>query len=727
MKKFIKYTLITLAALFAILVIVVAGVYIFVDPNDYKEDIAQYVQKQIGREVSIKGDLGLSVFPWLGVKLGECSIGNPPGFEEERFAQIQSAAVQVRLWPLIQKEVQVGTISLKGFELNLLRTAQGKSNWEDLLPQKAPADQKKADLPKAEKPKSGLAALAIGRLEVKDAQLTLQDRMQNNSLAVRKVNLGLGPVRSKEPFDVSLAFNFSSNKPALQADVQVKAKAEIDLQESRYELQDLKVNSQLEGQDIPGEQAELDLQTDVLVQMKEDKFSLQELVLNTYGLKLTGKVDGSNLSSQPQAAGQISLASFDPQKLLSRLGMKEIQTAEQGVLGKAEADCRFAVSNDHFELQSLKAVLDETTIEGKAKVSQFKKPDIDFNLQVDSLDADRYLPKGKEKDAEEKQAGDKQKASQEQTLIPALPLNTLRSMQVNGNVVVGKLKAKNLRVQNVNLEIKARDGIIRVEPLSLELYQGKLSSLSRLDVRRKTPAMHVQAEMQNVQAGELLKDYAGKDFLSGRGKMDLDINTAGMTQQELTRQLNGQLSFKFEEGAIKGVNIPKKIRDTLKRLQGQKPDPAEEKETDFALLSASANITDGLLKNEDLVMKSPIFEAKGAGTADLTKQQIDYALRTTIAENLQGRGGQELQKLAGMTIPIRITGFFQDPSILPILKELLPQLGLEKGLQQFEGGKELKQKLKGLQDKLKSPDSSKGDKKKDSGQTAPEKILEGIF
>src|ERR1700738_5312910 len=87
-----------------IIVLVVAvllAVWFLVNPNDYKGRIAAAAKDSTGRELILKGDIKLSVFPGIALELGPASLGNTPGFSEEPFLAFNHAAVRVKLIPLL--------------------------------------------------------------------------------------------------------------------------------------------------------------------------------------------------------------------------------------------------------------------------------------------------------------------------------------------------------------------------------------------------------------------------------------------------------------------------------------------------------------------------------------------------------------------------------------------------------------------------------------------------
>ena len=85
-------------------------VVLFVDPNDYRDDIERLVEQKTGRELTLSGDLKLSVFPWIALEAGPASLGDAPGFGDEPFVSIQEARVGVRLLPLLRGKIEVGAM-----------------------------------------------------------------------------------------------------------------------------------------------------------------------------------------------------------------------------------------------------------------------------------------------------------------------------------------------------------------------------------------------------------------------------------------------------------------------------------------------------------------------------------------------------------------------------------------------------------------------------------------
>jgi AsmA protein len=320
-------------------------------------------------------------------------------------------------------------------------------------------------------------------------------------------------------------------------------------------------------------------------------------------------VSGTDISSdEPRFNGTLAIAGFDPREVLQALGEEGLVTADDSALGRADAQLAWDASLQHFAVTGLTAHLDETMLNGDLKVKSFDAPAITFALALDQIDVDRYLPpvSSSEGDAgaESKQAKTPgAKGTKGTGKVSAkseeLPLESLRQLDLNGTMTIGQLKAFNLRSRDVEIQIKADDGVLKISPLKAQLYDGAAAVDLKLDVRKDTPRVSVKESLTGVQAGPLLKDLTGDDPILGTATVKADLKGTGNNVDEILKTLNGTAKFSFKEGAINGVNIAALIREAQAKLKGQ-PDLKQEQpnRTDFALLRGSATVKNGLVKND---------------------------------------------------------------------------------------------------------------------------------
>ena len=707
MKKLIKLIFGLLVLLFVVIVAAVVILPLVINPNDYKPQIIEAVKQQTGRDLVIEGDIGLSVFPKVGLDLGKTSLSNAPGFEAASFAKMEAVNIQVALMPLLDQKVEMDEIVLQGLALNLQRNKQGVTNWDDLVEKQEKTEkQAKTETEKAPSDKPKLESLAIGGVRIEDANIIWQDDQNGQRYEIRSFNLISGPLTEGDPVDIELNSTFFSKDPAVEGQIVLTSVIKADVDQAMYTLTDMKLTLDAKGKILPNGQAKLTVMANpVMVNLKEQTLQVSALDVSTLGMGITGNVNGKSImGDKPQFNGKIDIAEFNAREVIKSLGQPEPQMADSKALTKVGASFDLSATTTSASLGNLKASLDDTNITGKLAVTDFSSQAVTFDLTLDQLNLDRYMPPA----GAEATGGKQQAAPAASQPAPAagagkepelFPVETLRKLNANGVARIGTLTTNNLKVTDVVVKVNANGGKVNVKP-SASLYQGKSDADVTIDASKKTPALKIGANLAGVQVEPLLKDMQGDAKLAGATNAKLNVTAAGNTESAIKKTLNGTANFSFTDGALVGVNIAKIIREGMAKLKGKSTAASNEPErTDFSSLGGSAKITNGVIDNRDFSMQSPLLRAKGAGTADLVKEQLDYEVEVAIVGTLQGQGGKELEQLKGVNIPVKVTGPFSKPSYKPDLSAVVSDQVKEKAKAQLkEKEDEVKEKL---QDKLK--------------------------
>lgn len=354
-------------------------------------------------------------------------------------------------------------------------------------------------------------------------------------------------------------------------------------------------------------------------------------------------------------------------------------------------------------VSGLNVKVNDSQIKGALSISQFAKPLYNFNLDIDQVNLNDYIS---EAPADAKTTGDE-----------ILDLSALKALNANGSLRIGKLSYGKTKLANVRIDLKADDGVAKLAPFSASLYGGSMKGSLDVDARA-TPNIAFKQTMSNVSVGPLLEDTINNDMLSGSGTVEVDITTQGNTVNTFKKSLAGTSSLALANGALKGVDIAGSIREIKNKVNFAKSKEAASdstKKTDFSELTASFIIKDGIAENNDLAMKAPILRlAKGdsKGTIDIANEKINYVAKPTIVKSLKGQGGDDLNQLSGVGIPVKIAGSFDNPKFgldfagvaTGIAKaKLLEKVGGSKGaaLQELVGGDNKLDALKGLLGKKK--------------------------
>ncbi len=638
------------------------------DPNDYRERITQVVETQTGRKLTIEGDLKLSLFPWIGIQLGATRLSNAAGFGPEPMAQLTQVDVRLALMPLLKREVEMETIILHGLHLSLGRNAEGRASWDDLTgagsdpvndstaPQGQGQGQSEGQSEGQGSGGQGLAKLTIGGLDIRDAKVVWDDRQAGQQLTIEHLNLTTSALGLDTPFDLQLAFDLAMAQPQLAGHVALGGHIVLDLAGQKYRIDRFTLASQLKGKVIPGGALDAKLGTNLALDLQAQSLTLDALSLDALGLQLSGQVNGKQLLTEPGFSGNLKLADVSPRALLGKLGIALPTTRDASVLSKANLAFGFNAGLDSVALDNLKLQLDQTNLSGKLSVAHFSAPRIRYNLAIDAIDVDRYLPPKSEGTTTEATTAPAAEVE------PELPLDLLRGLDIDGTLTLGALKVAGLSVATIALPIKAQKGKFQLDP-SAQLYQGSFKAGVGADFSGKVAKFSVEPTLDGVQSGPLLQDMLGKAYVSGRAHLEAKLTTAGLTPSKIKQALNGTLALRFNDGAVNGISIGHYIRTASAKLKGGDEPTEGDTTTDFAELSASFLVRDGVLSGDDLSLKSPLARVEGNGSVDLVRELLNYRVNAHLVKSMEGQGGAEAAQLTGVPIPVSIKGSFSAPKI----------------------------------------------------------------
>jgi AsmA protein len=443
--------------------------------------------------------------------------------------------------------------------------------------------------------------------------------------------------------------------------------------------------------------APLDASTRADIDLAKGTVALDRLSAKGLGLDVSGGIRAEQLLATPRFNGTLKVGGFSPRDLMLELGMEPPVTADPKVLTRLSGDVSFTGSTSGVNLDPLALRLDDTAFQGSLGVPDLKKQALRFKLVADAVDLDRYLAP--------KPAGRGTKAATPGAAAGAaakLPVDMLRALDVEGSLGVGKLKASNLKLQNVVFNIVARDGNLRMSPLGAALYGGRYRGNVGLDVRGQEPRVSLDESLSGVQIEPLLTDLGGEAKLKGRADLKARLTARGADGDRMKKTVTGGGAFTVRDGAYKGVNLgllARQGRALLDAARGKGTKSVEgSTQTDFSELSGTFKVDGGVIQNDDLAMKAPLLRLAGQGTADLGSERIDYTLNASLVETSKGQEGKDAEKLDGITVPIRVTGTFDEPRFVPDLTAVAKeraQVEIDKQKKKLEGKVEeqIKEKL----------------------------------
>ena len=631
MNKAIKWVLIIGG--FLVVVVIAALILIpkFVDIKKYKPQIEEQVAKATGRTFTVGDDLHLTLFPWASLSFSDLHLGNPAGFKEKDFLTIESFEARVKLLPLLFKDIQVKRFLLKGARIVLETSKDGRVNWEfktispaDVSPE-TPREIKK---PVEAKPVEGIAlkSLAVGEFTVTDGSVLWLDHTKKERKEISDVTLLLKDVSLDQPIHLTFSARLDERPFSLEGKVGPLGK-------------------EFGKGTIP-----IDLSAKAFKQLD---------------VRLKGNV--VDPAAHPRFDLNIQVSPFSPRKLLAALGkVLPVAMADPEVL--SQVALKAGVKGDTQSVSVSDGVLDmdESKLNFTVKAGDFSKPDVTFDLKLDKIDLDRYLPPPSEAKPGEKD----RKAEAPKPKHKKTDYTPLRRLVLNGTMQIGRLKIKNAKIENIHLKLAGEKGIFNLNPLTMALYQGDVSAKGTLGVKKSIPKTNLQLTAKGVQAGPLLMDVLQKDFLEGTLKAQVNVGMQGDDANLIKKTLSGKADLLFRDGAIKGIDLAGMVRN-VKATFGLAEEGGEKPRTDFAELHAPFTIKRGLVNTTNTTLVSPLIRVVAAGKADLVTESLDFRVEPKFVASIKGQG--DTQERSGLMVPVLVTGSFSSPKFRPDLEGMFKQ------------------------------------------------------
>lgn len=383
MKKLLKLISIVLAIIVLAIILLTVCLVIFVNPNRFKPMITAQVMKYTGRELVIDGNLSWTIFPSIGIKTGHMVLGNPSGFSQKTFAEIQSATVSVNVLPLLKSKIESSGIILEGVKLNLIRLANGHTNWDF---QKTPTSEATLQEKTAEQTsfKKAPLAIAVSSIDISHADVSWMDQQNKQAMTVQHFAFHAKHINLVKPFPITAAFDFANKDPLVSGHTELSSHISVNLTEQVYSFRDIDLTTHINQK---GVSFKTRLQGDVVVDLTQQMLNCTGLKGTLANLTLTGSMKVINLDKTPLTTGYLQIQPFDLKQLLQALG-KDVSTVQ--TLRDVSGDVRFTLSGKSTSAES-KVKIDNVEV-NNVHLSHVIVPARFQNgiLDVSSITADFY-------------------------------------------------------------------------------------------------------------------------------------------------------------------------------------------------------------------------------------------------------------------------------------------------------------------------------------------------
>ncbi|HWT69294.1 MAG TPA: AsmA family protein [Pseudomonas sp.] len=688
MKAFGKILGLVLLGLLLIIVALGFALTHLFDPNDYKDEIRQIARNKAHIELTLNGDIGWSLFPWLGLELHDAAVATLAK-PAEPFADLQMLGLSVRVLPLLRREVQMSDVRVEGLNLRLNRDKDGHGNWEDIG--KVPATANTAGTPSAttgepapqpsaqpEKPAQPIR-LDIDSLTVNNARVEYSDEKTGRQFSAESIQLSTGPVHDSTNIPVKLTAFLGTNQPVLRVRTELSGELRFERALQRYKLEDMKLSGELAGDPLQGKTMTFAAQGQLLLDKAANVAEWTGIKISANQLRALGELKVNELDKTPQVSGGLSIAQFDLAKFVDSIGQQLPKMAE-GSLSKVELVSRLAATPTSVVLDDINLKVDDSTFNGRIAVEDFAKQSLRATLKADTFNVDRYLPPKSAEANSAKQVRQAEVASTEAdamagagtTPLPQaptkeawsnerlLPVERLSKLDVDADLTFGQLTLEKLPIHNATLKANGQGGLLTLANLRGDLYEGSFDAKGTLDVRPQAPLLNLQTQISRVPVEKILESQGKNPPVKGLVTLNSTLTGSGNSQKALIETLNGNASFVINNGVLLNANLEQQLCRGIatlnrKTLSGE----PRGKDTPFQELKGNLNFRNGVASNPDLKIRIPGMTVNGDGDVDLRVLGMDYRVGIIVEgdkSDMPDPACQVGEKFVGIEWPLRCRG-----------------------------------------------------------------------
>ena len=719
MNKIAKYSLYSVGSVGALIAGLAFYITATIDANTLKPRLESWVKTEKQRNLKFNGPINLSLFPKPGLTLTDVDLSERNA--DALFAHVSDARVSMQLWPLLSKKIIIDEVDVQGATINVVKYKSGQYNFADLTETKKQTDTKALpDMLTDSEPSSGApssdTSFHLSQFNIAKSSVKYIDQQSGQQVTLKDLSLFGDTITAQSAGHIDFSSRLQSAAPALDLQINTKLdQVKFDkktgqlLLDGLYNVLDGKLDKDafkltltvpklnVTAKSANAETISLSALLTGAARKVDASFKLEGISgdlqqINARALKLA--------MNASQADQTIKLTVNSPVNV--RLETQAINLAQLAIRGDITSGEMRAVPIDlsgklNAEQKAqhvstvMKGALEHNPLDFSADIKGFKNPAIRFALKAPALDLNRYIAKEKLAAAS---SGNQDNTAKSSGQASKVDLSGLNGLNIDGQINIGQLKYAALDAKAVSLLFNTKNGVLSVPAFSLKAFGGDIAA-SGTATTTASPRISVKPDIAGVDIYALLKQFAGFEKIEGRATVSGSLAMQGGDTTALKNSLTGNLNTRITDGAWRGINIAKTIREAKAVLSGlkggeQTVTASNVEKTDFTELTASVLFNQGVATNKDLSMKSPLLRVSGEGDVNLRTDNINYLLKAALVNTSKGQEGADRDKLHGVTVPIRIKG----PTSVPKYS-----LDLTAALKENAGAK-LEEKKQEMQQKL---------------------------
>ena len=694
MKRLLLCLLLVLAVLVGAMLILPG----LVPSSVYRERIETMASSALDREVTLSGEVALSVFPTLSARVEGIRVANPEGFSHPNMIEAGALRARIRLLPLLFRTVEIGEISLLSPTIRLEKRADGQANW--MLGSAGPEADEAED--EAVSPSGGGSGEArLDRARLVDANVFYTDHTEGRTIALTgfsaeaRMRSLRAPLTSRgrgemneEGFSYDIRLGSVDD---LIAGRTTPLSLEVDTDHAALSYDGTLINGQIpglrgafqiearNGQDLlPPDHplvgplqliGQLDLSGEIDGALIAPVF--RELRLRQSSDWLTTRYDGGiSLAYDRPLQGTLSLAGPDLRGLLGQL---DLDLPEGERLGAFELTGTLGGTLSRPRLNQTRLALDALRGSGLLGADlDGPRPKLVATLDFPTLDLTPFF-------GAEAAASEAPPSLDKDWSDDPLALDGLKLVDADLDLTADRVILDEIHLEQARVQVGLDRGrlTIRFRPddtlPGFRAFEGAWSGDIDLDASRTVPHMQLRAEASGIAARQLLRDLTGFGGVSGLGDVSLDLRARGNSLKALVSALDGTVNTRLDDGLFGGVDMTQMVRaagtlqaDIRNGTFGMSSFGSafgRGAETDFTQLVGKLSLTQGVAEIDELSFHNATLSVSGTGQIDLGRRRLDIQLTPRVT--IDQAGTTATLGVGQLEVPLRIQGPWTAPGFAP--------------------------------------------------------------
>lgn len=596
---------ISVIAVISVVVLAAAaiGYVLSIDLNQYKGEIQQAVLDATGRKLAIRGEIAVQLGLTPSVSISGVSFANAPWGSRPEMAKLDHLIVEIALPPLLQGELRVNRVVIRGVDIVLEADGKGKANWVfgPAAAKPEPADDAPPDAPDEE-----FTIPTVKLITVENVKLTYRDGSGAKPLVFTIEKLEGRANSAADP--VTLALNGAFNGNGFSLDGSFGSIAALT-----------------SGDGWP---------VDVAIRAGGAKLKVKGGIgrpMQGQGVDLAFSAAGEDLSALSGLAG-----------------------AQLPALGPYHVKGRLDQSGAAWRITGLEARLGNSGIEGQLVFEpKSPRPSVTVTLKsklvdiADFRDKRRPAPSVAAAEEQETKPGDGRIFSDEK-----LPVGVLSALDAEVSLDVEKITADGLEISALTVRARLRGGQLKVSAFGLRVAGGGITGTAEIAAEGRAVRADLRLKITALDVGSLLRDLKITDLVHGAVDADVHLAGSGGSVRSLMAGLGGATSVIMGKGAIDSKYVNLIGADVLRTLA---PWESGTKGTTVNCMVSRFKVKKGIATSETLLFDTDLVTVAGKGTIDLGAEKLDLTLVPRPKD----------ASLISLAAPINVGGTLASPTVAP--------------------------------------------------------------